>query len=340
MQTSNTSAPTPRAPSGVVSKADILDSLSAGHDYRFSRRGLAGEEAVLIGQFETVALRPGLVLYRRRVRDLHDMQTSVTLEPGLQITFLVDGETELSIGSLDLRLGPRRDQRGRVHNPAAVVAVAEPDTFRRQWRCGREETKVSVALSPDWLDNGAFAPSRGLDRVREFGNRHLAQQSWEPSARAQALAYQIAHPPGFTDAFRNLYLEARTVEFAAEALAAIAREPALPSATLAAREHRRLRELTAWLDSRAAETLTLDEIARKAAMSPAALQRAFRAFSGQTLFEYLRARRLDAARLALERDGASVAEAAEIAGYAGAHNFATAFKRRFGCSPRGLRLRI
>jgi AraC-like DNA-binding protein len=340
VQTSNTSASTAHDVAGLVRKADVLRTIPAGNDYRFSRHGLVGEEPVLLGQFETAALRPGLVLYRRRVRDLLDMQTSVTMAPGLQITFLVAGETEISYGTLDLRLGPRQDNHGRVRNQATVVALAEADTFRRRWRCGREETKVSMSLAPAWLDSGAFAESHALDRVREFRHHHLAQQQWEPSARAQALAHQIAHPPAFTAPFRNLYLEARTIEFATEALMVIAREPALAKAPLAAREHRRLRELMAWLDSRAAETLTLDDIAREAAMSPAALQRAFRAFSGQSLFEYLRARRLDAARLALERDGASVAAAAELAGYTSPNNFATAFKRRFGCTPRGTRLRL
>lgn len=339
VKTANLSAPTAPDVAGIVRKADILRSLDTNHDYRFSRPGLAVSEPVLVGQFETLTLRPGLVLYRRRVRDLHDMRTSVTMTPGLQVSFLLAGETEMSYGQRDVRLGPRRDNQGRIQNPAVVVAMAEADTFTRHWRSGREETKVSMALLPEWLDTGAFAESHALDRVREFRHQHLAQLSWTPSPRAQALAHQIAHPPAFHTPFRQLYLESRAVEFAAEALTCIASEPSLASTPLALREHRRLRELCAWLDSRAAESLTLEEIAHEAAMSPAALQRAFRAFSGQTLFDYLRARRLDAARLALERDGASVAMAAEIAGYSSPNNFATAFKRRFGCPPRDIRRR-
>lgn len=339
-KTAATSAPVVPKAAGLIRKADLLRSLDHEHDYSFSRPGLTDESPVLQGEFETIVLRPGLVLYRRRVRDLHDMQTSVTVGPGLEIGFLVSGETEVSFGDLDLRLGPRRDNHGRVRNSATVVALAEADTFRRYWRCGREETKVGMSLSPDWLDSGAFPESRALDRVRAFLGRHLAQQSWEPSARAQALAHQIAHPPAFADPFRNLYLEARTLEFATEALMAIAQAPVFAARPLAAREHRRLRELQAWLDASRVETLTLDDIARQAAMSPATLQRAFLAFSGQSLFEYLRSRRLDAARRALEREGASVAQAAEMAGYTSANNFATAFKRRFGCTPRDVRLRL
>ncbi|CAM5502008.1 AraC family transcriptional regulator OS=Stutzerimonas stutzeri OX=316 GN=CXK95_03430 PE=4 SV=1 [Stutzerimonas stutzeri] len=59
-----------------------------------------------------------------------------------------------------------------------------------------------------------------------------------------------------------------------------------------------------------------------------------------TIFEYQRARRLLQARQALEREGISVNEAAWRAGYNSAANFATAFKRQFGISPRQVRGRL
>jgi AraC-like DNA-binding protein len=81
-------------------------------------------------------------------------------------------------------------------------------------------------------------------------------------------------------------------------------------------------------------------IARNAGMSVNTLQRIFRMVHNTTVFDYVRARKLHRAREALERDGASVAEAAYIAGYASAANFATAFRRFFGTSPKNFRARI
>lgn len=343
--TPQSSAPASIDGAGLVCKDDLVRTVGVvGHGYEFSRRGLAGGDAVLQGEFETVALRPGLVLQRTRVRDLHDMQTHLVLEPALKVCLLLDGETEVSYGALDLRLGPRRDAHGRLRNPGSVVALAEPETFRRRWRRGRTESKISVTVQPAWLDGGPWAESEAMDRLRSFRSRHLACQHWQPSPRALVLAHQILHPPALAAPLRHWYLEARTIEFAAEALGAVAAAPdrAQPPAVapMAERLHRRMRELQRWLDEHAASVLTLDDIARQAAMSPTALQRAFRAFSGQPLFDYVRGRRLDAARQALERDGISVAQAAEMAGYAGAHNFATAFRRRFGIAPSRARLRL
>ncbi|MEY4417156.1 MAG: hypothetical protein RIQ53_4449, partial [Pseudomonadota bacterium] len=326
-----------------VRKDDILRTVApVGRDYRFSLSPLAGQAPVLQGEFESLTLRPGLVLQRTRVQDLHDMTTQLTLEPGLKIGLLVEGETEIAYGDLALRLGPRRDAAGRLHVPGSVVALAEPETFRRHWRRGRREAKVSLTLRPEWLAASGCAEGPAMAALQHFCDEHLARHAWTPSARALSLAQQIARPPALTDPFRRWYLEARALELASEALQSLvqARQTAArPPAALPPREQRRLRELLAWIDSRPAATLTLEAIAREAAMSPTALQRAFRAFQGRPLFDHLRERRLDAARLALERDGVTVGQAAEIAGYAGAHNFATAFKRRYGCTPRAWRLR-
>jgi AraC-like DNA-binding protein len=80
-----------------------------------------------------------------------------------------------------------------------------------------------------------------------------------------------------------------------------------------------------------------DESAVRAAAHAAALSqrhflRVFVAVHGQGPAAYRRARRLLAARAALER-GATVAEAREAAGYSSPATFAREFRREFGCSP-------
>ena len=53
-----------------------------------------------------------------------------------------------------------------------------------------------------------------------------------------------------------------------------------------------------------------------------------------------REQRLARAWAALEQTGCSVAEVAHGAGYSSAANFSTAFKRRFGISPKLVRARV
>lgn len=69
------------------------------------------------------------------------------------------------------------------------------------------------------------------------------------------------------------------------------------------------------------------------------LMRLFRAVHGTSVFDYYRGLRMDRARALLERERISVIEAAYAAGYGNPANFATAFKRRFGLSPKDVRVR-
>ncbi|AGA34304.1 transcriptional regulator, AraC family [Thioalkalivibrio nitratireducens DSM 14787] len=95
-----------------------------------------------------------------------------------------------------------------------------------------------------------------------------------------------------------------------------------------------MRELRDFLDQNPDLPLSLDAVASRAGSNPSTLQKHFRAAFGMTVFEYLRERNLHRARRALEQDGVSVSIAADIAGYSSAANFATAYRRRFGITPK------
>jgi AraC-like DNA-binding protein len=142
----------------------------------------------------------------------------------------------------------------------------------------------------------------------------------------------MIHPPAYTPVLQRLYLESRAIELAAEALHVMSGVEAVPQ--LRQREQKRINIVRDLLESGTADDLSLDEIARRAGSNASTLQTQFRAAFGTTVFEYLRRTRLTRARIALEREGCSIVEAAGIAGYTSPANFATAYKRQFGITPR------
>ena len=95
-----------------------------------------------------------------------------------------------------------------------------------------------------------------------------------------------------------------------------------------------MRDLHAFLSAGGADDLSLDKIARYAGLNANSLQKQFRALYGTTVFDFIRQTRLQRARQALERDGLTVGQAALMAGYNSAANFATAYRRCFGISGR------
>jgi AraC family transcriptional activator of mtrCDE len=78
---------------------------------------------------------------------------------------------------------------------------------------------------------------------------------------------------------------------------------------------------------------TVAALADKVHLSRAAFARRFAQSVGTTPMEYVTALRMQQAHAALADHGVSVAEAAEIAGYATEAAFSRAFKRIHGCSP-------
>lgn len=67
------------------------------------------------------------------------------------------------------------------------------------------------------------------------------------------------------------------------------------------------------------------------------LNNAFKVCAGVTVYEYLREERMKEARVLLQQTQLAVQDIALQVGFKDSTNFATAFKERFGLSPREFR---
>jgi AraC-like DNA-binding protein len=98
-----------------------------------------------------------------------------------------------------------------------------------------------------------------------------------------------------------------------------------------------LRRALAFIDERAGDPITLDEIAAAARLSPRGLQAAFRRHLDITPLGYLRSVRMERADRDLQDaepgDGVSVAALAAKWGFAHLGRFAVDYRRRFGRYP-------
>ena len=144
-------------------------------------------------------------------------------------------------------------------------------------------------------------------------------------------------PPVYAPILQHLYNEIRAIEIVAEAVRATVTDDVASASVLRPNDYRRLQHIREFIEARIDEALTLEVIAQEAGMSVNTLQRLFRAALGITVFEYVRNQKLMRARDALEREGITIAEAAYLAGYSSASNFATAFRRFFGLAPSNVR---
>ena len=88
------------------------------------------------------------------------------------------------------------------------------------------------------------------------------------------------------------------------------------------------------MENHVADPLNLDQLARLCGLGARQLNRLFREKLGDSTMAFYRGLRLEKARNLLEQSVLSVTEIALATGFASSAHFSTAFKERFGHSPR------
>lgn len=285
-------------------------------------------DTLLQGRFFALTLRSGLRLHATDTVDMHDLVTQAGSTPGLTIGLFLQGGARVSLGGRGFALG-----QGERAPHAFALHCAEPDLFERRGVRGQRVRKVNINVPQGWLEGESWADAGAL---RGLCDDHLSSRTWHPGRRHQELAARLLDPAPDMPFLESLYRESLALEFVGEALRHWGEAPKAPL-RLNGRDLLRLRRACDYIDAHQECRLHVDEVAREAGMSVSALQRLFHAAHGASVLEFARLRRLDRAREALTHDRVSVTEAALAAGYSSPANFATAFKRQFGISPKDVR---
>lgn len=298
------------------------------------------QDRLFQGHLSWQHLRSGLSLHCSDCIELHTFQTQVVTAPHVNFLIFLEGDSEVRYDDRTFHLGRPAGAPAGCER-AATVVTSRPVQFTRQARRGKRVRKVSVSLTPEWFEAGGLEGQEALRELIDPHRDHLLLQRWQPSPRLLALAEQVLRPPAEAQGLlRTLYLESRALEIVGEAIAGFSGAPPTPPRHLRPHEMARIRRTLELLHSDAADGWSLERIAREVGVNASTLQRQFQATQGVSLFEYQRRRKLRQAREALERQGVSVSQAAWLAGYSSAANFATAFKRTFGLSPSQVRARL
>ncbi|AHG62281.1 helix-turn-helix transcriptional regulator [Advenella mimigardefordensis] len=343
-----------RRPWRALGMVRRLDFNTPG--YRFESDPVAANEPVLEGRLRTVHLQPGLSMHGTEVVDLHNMVSRVNIKAGLRIVVALAGVVDVHIGGQRVHL--RADDSSHAAS-AAIVSMPDDALFERQWQRGKWERKLALHATPEWLQSHGWLHAR--DQLPDTGRTGSGAQratclnfpdtlcikTWQPSPHALALAEQmLCHSEDPTDELSRLRLASRALELLYEALSSQRVDVGateVTKGTLRQRDQERMLRLRSFIDNELqkpfTQPATIAELARHFGLSASVLQRQFRSAFGTSVNDYRRVTRLHHARNSLEQ-GLSISEAAYQAGYTSAANFATAFRRQFGLSPKSLRARL
>ena len=174
-------------------------------------------------------------------------------------------------------------------------------------------------------------PEFGLDAGRGYAGR-----SFVLTDAVRRVLGDLQNCPLCGD-LRLLYLEAKAME-----LFSLILEQARSGSfrhghdRLSRTERQALERVKAMIDADISRPVSIRDLARHGHINECSLKRAFKCAYGLPVHSYILDRRMSAARRLLEL-GRGVAETALCVGYGDASSFSRAFKRKYGCSPGGVK---
>lgn len=317
----------------AIYKDHIVEQSSlVSNQYRFIGPRLIDETPVLYGSFSVVQLNRHLILHTADVMNLHNMKTQNVQDDAIKLAMVVNGQAHVSYEHQELHLNKAQ--------PAALVSLTSPARFTRIGKRDEYERTMTLTFSREWLYGNLLDSVEDWRAIYDFTQTHLATHRWMPSRQALAIAMQTLNTEPCTSPLQRLQLETHCMSLIIEAFSSLMNAEQEKQVRVPLRIYHRIQEVRDMLESGNADQLSIGDIAHQVNMSESTLQRHFRQTFNMSVFEYLRRNRLQRAKVALQKDGIGIAQAAHIAGYNSPANFSTAFRRAFGITPGQLKNRF
>lgn len=198
--------------------------------------------------------------------------------------------------------------------------------------------KVMISAPLPWLRRVIEAQSCGMPALRKFFSGHLSCFSYEPGRHILQSAEQIMHPPNMLEGeLHTMYRQAQALDIMWQSCLALVAEKAADNQSPSLMSLRHCERIRDYIIENLDKELTIENIASEASSSPSTVQRHFKEHFGVTVFDFIRQKRLEMARSALETEGIPISRAAYIAGYNSLSSFTTAFRKTYGMTPKQVR---
>jgi AraC-like DNA-binding protein len=208
--------------------------------------------------------------------------------------------------------------------------------YNRHTPAGFSHRSVGVSFLPDFFETffgSRYGVSQGellqaLDALGRF-----------PLIPDAAIILKQIGEASFTGAIENVWLEAKTVELISVILDWQRRLAATAGPPLKEADRLGILEAIRYVEEHSSGTLTLDALARQAAMSISKFTAAFRAHTGFSTAAYIRRVRMNKAMDLLKNTNAPLGDITGMVGYKHQSRFSTLFREQFGIMPSELRKR-
>ncbi|MCV6574912.1 MAG: AraC family transcriptional regulator [Cohaesibacter sp.] len=324
----------------IITAGDLYDH---GKQSGFSwiDRNHHRDEKMMRGCNEYIMLSDGLSVHFSDTQELQDLEVESDSQAHFGVKLFLEGNIDATIGKLQIPMPTISKDGTKVRPIASVFSQTKPEKFRRRLKKGERIRKVIATARHSWILDRDLGNEQEAKQILSFTKTHLACRSWTPSPSAIAAAEQILNPPELPTSVYKLYIEIRVLTLLAEAFMQITKKgKSNHSDGLRPQDRARLERIEQFLEATPNTPITTDMLAHHIGTSVNTLQRLYQNVHGTSVSDFVRRWRLQKARAGLEFNGLSIGEASFIAGYTSPANFATAFKREFGISPKDAKTQL
>jgi len=313
-----------RSGEAAIHLADLLsasDALSHADDGSSIFPDCA-DEVFAKGRYRTQTIRPFMQAIDCDIELVSDRRIRACHPPTLCIWLLLKGTWQSVVNGKPFDMP-------NVGVPATLAAGETFEAVTRQTagqRCRMAAVNVGAELfsSTTGEDDGLF---EGLSRFLKPGH---SQYEFPNCEVLKSILQRLYNNP-YEGTIGRLYAESLALSAVVEL--AVHLQGGCNHRTILRSHYDQAYEAREILDQGIATPPSINELARRVGTSEVSLRRIFKAAFGVTMVEYVRDRRLDAARVMLREGRFQVAEIAYRVGYSDPANFTTAYRRRFGHPP-------
>lgn len=312
------------SPASWVTAGDILSMAS--------RPRAVYDDASVRGWDEYHEIRPGFSLIAGCAEYLVQQRATFNGGDAFKLHFKIEGHSIISDGR-------GHEAQADAGTMSYLVQPRNSVKFEQHLMQSRESAITFVCSQPFLAQLADDAELRMPRPIRDFIDGRDLDFHCDVlplPAALHTIVGDILQPP-YNGAMRTMMVQAKAMEVLCAALTRIA-EHGDNSTMIRPRDLAKVRELCEILQADPFSTTSITRLSRMVAWNESQMTEQFRRVTGTTVFGYRQQLRMDHALRLLQTSDRSITQIAFDAGYEHASNFATAFKRTFGFSPREARL--
>jgi AraC-like DNA-binding protein len=210
------------------------------------------------------------------------------------------------------------------------ACVDKDKIYRQHLPTGFLHSGVGVSFLPEFLDtflNSRYgiSPDEVVQAIDALGKFPLIPD-------AAVILKQIGSA-SFTGDVRNIWIEAKTLELISVILDWHRRLETAAGPPLKEQDRLGIAEAIRYTGEHFSGPLTLEVLAKQAAMSVSKFTAAFKMYTGTSAASYIRRLRMDQAMYLLKNTTAPLSDIAGMVGYKHQSRFSTLFREQFGVMP-------